>query len=170
MKNNHITITAVTNYQKQLQNDNSYCKGLRIIIFNCVFCGIDTFVNYYYQSLFLTFSGMIGVFVMIFIMAFVDKQKLNDNRHSYMLPFGFLIGLMLSPLVYIANLQDKSIVPIAGFASCLLFLGFTFISKFIKSELHALGFILFACLNALTLFGILNLIFGFGETFEYVYH
>ena len=79
MKNNHITITAVTNYQKQLQNDNSYCKGLRIIIFNCVFCGIDTFVNYYYRSLFLTFSGMIGVFVMIFIMAFVDIDCAFDQ-------------------------------------------------------------------------------------------
>lgn len=144
-------------------------KVYELLFLTTLFCGMGMFVNYYYQSVALAFGGMIGIFTMIFIMACADKHKLNENRHGYTLPFGFLMGLTLSPLVSIANLQDETIVPIAGLATCVLFLGFTFISKFIKSELHALGFALFACLNALALFGIMNLIFGFGEVFEYAY-
>lgn len=56
----------------------------------------------------------------------------------------------------------------AGLATCILFLGFTLISKYVKSELQSLGLVLYSCLNAFVIFDILNLIFGFGEMFNYV--
>lgn len=145
-------------------------KVYELVFMTLMTFGLGAITNYYFHSGVAFSFGMVMPFILIFMIAFDNKISRNKNRYYYMLPFGFLFGLTMWPILQIANMENEMIVPIAALSTFTMFAFFTFVSKFIHEIImQTFGFVLLSLLNTLCIFGLMHLFFGIGEVVEYVY-
>lgn len=134
-------------------------------------CGLMTYVAETELNMFLLKAlivvSIVVSFVTIFMIVFSKTER--DKRFWTDMLSGSL-GISSSPLIYVAYAMDPSIIVFSTLGTLIIFLTFTFGSKFIKDENTAvMGSFLFSVLNGLVILGLVFLFWGPSQNVEIIY-
>ncbi|XP_065052179.1 probable Bax inhibitor 1 [Rhopilema esculentum] len=106
-------------------------------------------------------SGIVGIGLML-ALAFTSNEPKNQmKRMGYLGGFAFCTGLGLGPLMDAVIEIDRSIIPTAFLATCLIFACFSLSALWAKERSYLyLGGTLLSALSVMLLLGIANIFLG----------
>ncbi|MFH8086422.1 MAG: Bax inhibitor-1 family protein [Candidatus Aenigmatarchaeota archaeon] len=119
-------------------------KVMPIFTLTVLLTFLSSFIGLQYVEILSNiFIFILMVIASLIVLIFLKRQR---NNILLLLLFNFLEGLILVPLIYMANLTDPKIIPEAFGVTTLTFIIFFSIGWFVKKDLSSLGGILLALL------------------------